>query len=366
MTFSEGPLGLRGLPELPLRRPRRALSPRAASPSSTTASTRRARPRVPVEISPRGPGPPASLKANLLARVFEPSGVFSSETSQVDFHPYSRYVGIRLPQGDGYMGALATDKSHKVDIALVDRDGKPVKSGRVQIALYRPRVALVVGEGGRRSLTEVARDLYSREVKKGTRSRSATAWPPGPSPSPIPPGAASSSGAVDVSDASRGNETSHATGSIVFIDWPYYAGLRAAATRPRPPCSPSRPTRPSTPWARPPGSASPSNSGGRALVAVETRGPPPQAGVGRDGEGEDGLRAPPHGGDGAQTSISHVSFIQPHLQTANDLPHPPLRHPPDHGGGPRHADFPDLERAGGDSAQRRTCASRSARPPGRP
>ncbi len=96
---------------------------------------------------------PGKLTANILTRVFEPSGIFSSETTSVDFHPYNRYVGLRLPKGDAARGMLLVDKDQRVDLAMVDRDGKLVKGGgTVDIALYQ-----LDWRGGGRRATRASR-----------------------------------------------------------------------------------------------------------------------------------------------------------------------------------------------------------------
>ncbi|MDR1748842.1 MAG: alpha-2-macroglobulin, partial [Spirochaetaceae bacterium] len=89
-----------------------------------------------VELSPGG-SVPGKLYARFLTRVFEPSGVFSSEQISMDFSPYKRYIGIKLPKGDEARNMLLTDTDHPAEIVVVDSDGKPVRE-RVQLecALY--------------------------------------------------------------------------------------------------------------------------------------------------------------------------------------------------------------------------------------
>ncbi|MFQ3547522.1 MAG: MG2 domain-containing protein, partial [Termitinemataceae bacterium] len=79
-----------------------------------------------VNLSP-GEAVPGLLQAQFMTRVFEPTGVFSSEQVAYDFSPYPRYVGIKLPKGDVARGMLLTDTEHQVDIVLLDKDGKLVK-----------------------------------------------------------------------------------------------------------------------------------------------------------------------------------------------------------------------------------------------
>ena len=55
----------------------------------------------------------------------------------MNLSPFQSYVGIKTPKGDAARGMLLTDQDHPVDIALVDKDGEPVKSGEVEVSFYK-------------------------------------------------------------------------------------------------------------------------------------------------------------------------------------------------------------------------------------
>jgi uncharacterized protein YfaS (alpha-2-macroglobulin family) len=267
-----------------------------------------------VDLSPEGQAPGA-LKANILTRVFEPSGVFSSDSTQVDFHPYRQYVGLRVPQGDGWMGALPTDKQHKVDLALVDRDGKPVKSGKVEVALYKLEWRWW-WEKGDESLAEIAEDLYARPLKKETVQ--------------VQDGKASWSFSVaypswgrylirvtDTSAGSQAARTRHAAGSVFYIDWPYGGAGRgddAAATT-----LSLQVDKTKYQVGEKARVTFPSNAEGRALVAVERAGHlirQEWVATSKDRTTYEFALT----GEMAPNVYVHVTFLQPHQQTANDLP----------------------------------------------
>jgi uncharacterized protein YfaS (alpha-2-macroglobulin family) len=269
----------------------------------------------PVELSSDGQ-PPGALKANILTRVFEPSGVFSSDSVQADFHPYAQYVGVRVPEGDGYMGALATDKQHKVNLALVDRDGKPVKSGRVDVTLYKLEWRWW-WEKGEESLAEVAQDLYAHPIKHETVAvkNGAASWTfsiPYPNWGRYLVRAADASGGADAA------KVSHASGSIFYLDWPYYSGGGrgddAAATMLSLKADKDKYSVGD--------SASitfPSNEGGRALIAVERAGTVLSQEWVATGKDRTTWTLPLTEAMAPNVYV-HVAFLQPHLQTANDLP----------------------------------------------
>ena len=54
---------------------------------------------------------PGMLQINYDLKVFEPSGDFSIGTDQIDYHPYERYVGLRLPKGDAARDMLDRSRS---------------------------------------------------------------------------------------------------------------------------------------------------------------------------------------------------------------------------------------------------------------
>jgi len=84
-----------------------------------------------------GSAVPGRVTARFMTRIFEPSGVFSSEQISREYSPYSRYVGIKLPKGDA-RDMLLTDTEHKADIVILDEDGKPLR-GNVELdcAIYK-------------------------------------------------------------------------------------------------------------------------------------------------------------------------------------------------------------------------------------
>ncbi len=166
---------------------------------------------------------PGMLTANFNTRVYEMSGAFSVDRFSLPFHPYDRYIGVRLPKGDATRGMLLTDKKHTVDLAAVDRDGKPVKRARVKVELYKIRwrwwwekeaedLANYVGTSDYQPITSGVVELkngrgsWQFEVKYPNWGRFF----------------------VHVSDL----EGNHNTGKIVYIDWPGWAGRAQAEGSP--------------------------------------------------------------------------------------------------------------------------------------
>lgn len=83
-----------------------------------------------------GDAAPGMLTANFVTKFFEEGGGFSIDRKAVSYSPYSRYAGIKVPKGNLYRGTLVTDEPHYIDIASVDENGKPVSS-EVDVKVYK-------------------------------------------------------------------------------------------------------------------------------------------------------------------------------------------------------------------------------------
>ncbi len=79
---------------------------------------------------------PGMLKANFKIRAFENGGEFSVDRQAIDYSPYRGYVGVKVPEGKGWNGALFSDQSNLIPIVTVDEDGKPVSRQKVKIEIY--------------------------------------------------------------------------------------------------------------------------------------------------------------------------------------------------------------------------------------
>lgn len=253
---------------------------------------------------------PGMLAAVFQTRVFEPSGAFSTDVYKMPFHPYARYVGVRLPKGDAARGMLLTDTDHTVDIAMVDSTGKPVPEGRVQVTVYKLKWRWW-WEKGREDLADyVGKTSYDsidvgeaaiRDGKGQWRLRiDYPAW---------------GRYLVRVADM----DGNHMTGKIVYVDWPGWAGRGQKES---------------------PGGASvlsfssdkpaynvgekivltiPAGRNGRGLVSIEKGGRVLHTDWVEGGETpiRYEVAATP---EMAPNVYAHVTYLQPHRAAVNDLP----------------------------------------------
>ncbi|MCK4663202.1 MAG: hypothetical protein KAT68_10075 [Bacteroidales bacterium] len=78
------------------------------------------------------------LKAIFVTKVFEQSGNFSIDQYSIPYHPYSSYVGLKLPKGDKARGMLLTDTTHVIEVVTLDTDGNLIsKSHPIEMKFYK-------------------------------------------------------------------------------------------------------------------------------------------------------------------------------------------------------------------------------------
>ncbi len=159
--------------------------------------------------------PAGMLKAKFTSRVFEGDGVYSISRSQLDYHPYANYVGIKLPKGDATRGMLLTDKKHTVNIASLSARGEAVSLNKVQVSLYKIKWKWWWDKSSE-SLAEYADSRHKQLLKKDivSTTNGMGEW------------------SFDVKYPDWGRyliracdlEGTHCTGKTVYIDWPGWAG----------------------------------------------------------------------------------------------------------------------------------------------
>jgi len=79
---------------------------------------------------------PGMLQAFFKTRIFENSGDFSVNRFPVMYSPFPNYVGVKIPEGPGWNGALYSNEKNLIPIATVDEDGNPVDIKNLSIEIY--------------------------------------------------------------------------------------------------------------------------------------------------------------------------------------------------------------------------------------
>lgn len=84
-----------------------------------------------------GNNAPGALSASFFVRVFEESGAFSVNRFSMPFYPYESFVGIKSPDGAPYSGMLETDKIHAIQITNITPDGTALSGKEVTVEVYK-------------------------------------------------------------------------------------------------------------------------------------------------------------------------------------------------------------------------------------
>ena len=261
---------------------------------------------TPLEVS----NAPGKLTATVTTRVFEPGGAFSTEYVAIPYSPYERYVGVRLPKGDVARGILRTDENQRADIVMMNTDGSLAGRARVRVELYKlswrwwwetdsENLAGYVTRNSLRPIQSQTVDLvdgkgaYSFQIKYPEWGRFM----------------------IRVTDPTGG----HSAARIFYADWPGWAGHGQEDSSQGVAMLTLTVEKPKYNVGDMVSVTFPSTADGRALATVEANGkivsgewvtPSADATAYR-------FRA---SADMAPTAYLHLSYLQPHLQTANDRP----------------------------------------------
>lgn len=85
----------------------------------------------------RSGAPSGFLNAVFRGKVFEESGNFSIDRFSIPYYPYESFVGMRVPEGERYSGILYTDKPHRIALATVDNEGKGISRQGIEVNLFK-------------------------------------------------------------------------------------------------------------------------------------------------------------------------------------------------------------------------------------
>lgn len=254
---------------------------------------------------------PGKLKAMMTTRVFEPSGMFSAEQVAYPFSPYNAYVGIKLPKGDATRGMLLTDVKHRIDLAVVDAEGHPIKNDvPLTVKLYKlewrwwwEKDALTDASYVSHSYDRVIAE-DSIVAKKGSATWTMEVKYP-----------EWGRYLAVVEDPSGG----HRAGKIVYIDWPGWAGRggdSGSGSAAMLPLSSDKNTYTVGNTAEITFAA---NENARALVTLEKNGRILKQEWVKGSKGTTVWKCPITA-EMAPNVYAHVTLLQPHMQTVNSLP----------------------------------------------
>ena len=258
---------------------------------------------------PVATGAPGMLNATLTTRVFEPGGDASIYSQTVPFSPFTSYVGINLNQPKGKY--IETDKDHVFDIVTVNDQGQPVNRSNLEYKIYRISWSWW-WENGEESFGTYINHSSITPVASGNLQTTG--------------GKASFKFRINYPDWGRylvyvkDRESGHATGGTVYIDWPDWRG-RSNKTDPSGiKMLAFSLDKDSYEIGETATAIIPAAAGGRALVSLENGSTVLQQQwleVSDQGDTKLTFKITP---EMAPNVYLHISLLQPHAQTVNDLP----------------------------------------------
>jgi uncharacterized protein YfaS (alpha-2-macroglobulin family) len=258
---------------------------------------------------PEAGNAPGMLNADIVCRVFEPGGDASIYTQNIPFSPFDSYVGLDLNQEKGKY--IETDTDHRFQVVTLNAAGKTLNRDNLEYRIYK------IGwswwwENNNESFTSYISNSSYKPVTEGKLK--------------TVNGKTSFIFKLKYPDWGRflvyvkDKDSGHATGGTVYIDWPSWQG-RSNKTDPDGIKMLSFSTdKTSYETGEDVTIIIPASAGGNALVALENG----STVLKRDwvalSAGTDTkytFKATP---EMAPNFYIHISLLQPHAQTVNDLP----------------------------------------------
>jgi alpha-2-macroglobulin len=253
---------------------------------------------------------PGFMQVVFRGKVSEESGNFSVDRFSIPYFPFSTYVGYKFRNLDPYWGMLFTDSTQNVDIVTVDVDGKPANRSKVEVALYQLNRYWWWDNYYSNRAEYIARNANSllRRDTIQTRGGKAT-WK------------------FSVDNKSWGTyyiritdtESGHITGSTFYMDAPGYYGRYSRENKTAPTKLIFNTDKKTYATGESVKLNIPGSEGGRALVSIEN-GRKVLSAVWVEmvkGENVYQFEATP---EMSPNVFVHISMLQPHAQTENDLP----------------------------------------------
>ncbi|MDR1455674.1 MAG: alpha-2-macroglobulin [Tannerella sp.] len=308
ISLSDAPAHFKGYENYHFHNPATDFSPGASEVFEKTLDDRG---EVGFDLyAPPAENAPGMLQANISCRVYEPGGDASFYYQTVPYSPFETYVGIDLNrQASGHY--LETDTEHTFNVVTLDADGKPVNDSDLEYKIYRVGWSWWWGYEDK----SYASYLQNASIKPEASGRLSTVG-----------GKTRISFRVNYPDWGcflvyvKDRKNGHACGGTVYVDWPDWRG-RSNRSNPDDVRMLTFSTGKTSYEAGEEATVMiPAAAGGRALIALEN---------GSEVLSREWVEIPASGDtkytfrvteDMAPNVYVHVSLLQPHEQTANDLP----------------------------------------------
>ena len=157
---------------------------------------------------------PGFMRANFTVRAFEEGGTFSTDRFSLPISVYREYIGMKSPRPDKGVGYLYTGKNLSFDLVNVSESGAPVPA-EAEVKVYKLSWRWwwdnYTGDFSSYMSSEMHTPIFSQMV-------------------PLNSGKGKFEFRVDAPEwgrylvVAKNLSTGHTTGNVVFIDWPAWEG----------------------------------------------------------------------------------------------------------------------------------------------
>ncbi|MEO5976587.1 MAG: MG2 domain-containing protein [Chryseolinea sp.] len=251
---------------------------------------------------------PGMLNAVFRGKAFEESGNFSIDRFTIPYYPFKSLTGVRLPLGDKARGMLLTDTTHRVDVLTLDPDGNPVSRDNIEMTIYKLQWRWWWNSDGDEA--NYMSTEYAEPILKGNTKtvNGKGAW----------------NFKIKYPEWGRylvkayDPVSGHTTGKVVYIDWPGWAG-RSRGGNEGATMLTFTSDKPSYSIGDKATLSIPGSDNGRALISIENGTSVIQTAWLETKKGDT-----PYTFEVTKEMtpnvFAHVTLLQPHAQTQNDLP----------------------------------------------
>lgn len=84
-----------------------------------------------------GANAPPVLNTNIVTRVFEAGGDASMDRTTVPYYAYASYAGVKAPPTRNGWGTLLTDTTYRFDVAALTSAGAPIAGRKLKVQVYK-------------------------------------------------------------------------------------------------------------------------------------------------------------------------------------------------------------------------------------
>ena len=252
---------------------------------------------------------PGMLQANFRARAFEKGGDFSFRNTSMPYSPYNSYTGILVSKNQYGEKRMDIGKEGQVKFAVVDENGNPLNGKNLSVGLYRVewRWWWDSGDGGVSQYNSSNHFNAMESASVRTASDGTASWD------------------VKVDTWGRylvrvcDTESGHCSGDFFYAGYPWYGEEAGIAQRQEAAMMTFSASQEKYEVGDDIELTIPAGDDGRVLVTLETGSKVIRSFWENVDKGENKIEFRANA-EMSPTVFAHVSLIQPHGQTKNDLP----------------------------------------------